>query len=201
MTRWILCGIDWVAAHADTIDVANMSLSDIGRSDGECGARFHDPTHVGICGLVAAGVTVAAAAGNESRDTADEVPAAYPEVITVSAMADGDGLPGGLGPAPACLPGTFDDQFAFFSNFGASVDVAAPGVCVGSTWPDDYSFRESGTSMATPHVAGAAALYRAAHPAASPAAVRSALLAARQQVALPGDPDGINEGVVNVAGF
>ena len=100
VTRWILCGVDWVAAHADTIDVANMSLSDIGRSDGECGARFHDPTHVGICGLVAAGVTVAAAAGNESRDTADEVPAAYPEVITVSAMADGDGLPGGARPRP-----------------------------------------------------------------------------------------------------
>ena len=198
---WLLCGIDWAAAHADTIDVANMSLGDLGRSDDECGARFHDPLHAGICGLVAAGVTAAVAAGNESQNTADHVPAAYQEVITVSAIADTDGLPGGLGPAAACLTGAFDDQFAFFSNFGAAVDLAAPGVCVTSTWPDDYAFRWNGTSMATPHVAGAAALYRATHPTASPAAVREALLAAREQYAMPGDPDEINEGVVNVAGF
>jgi hypothetical protein len=83
-------------------------------------------------------------------------------------MADTDGLPGGQGPAAGCLAGTFDDRFAFFSNFGAAVDLAALGVCVASTWPDDYTFRLSGTSKASPHVAGAAALYGRGRAAARP---------------------------------
>jgi subtilisin len=197
---WVLCGLDWVAAHADTIDVTNMSLGDIGRSDGECGARFHDPTHVAICGVAAAGVTIVVSAGNNGIDASDAVPAAYPEVITASAMTDTDGRPGGLGPA-SCRSTELDDRFASFSNFGAVIDLAAPGVCVDSTYPNDFAARMSGTSMAAPHVSGAAALYLATHRTASPAAVRDALLAAREQYAMPGDPDGINEGVLNVAGF
>ena len=68
-----------------------------------------------------------------------------------------------------------DDTFASFSNFGTDVDLIAPGVCIESTWMLGGYNSISGTSMASPHVAGGAALYKATHPSASPAAVKSAL--------------------------
>ena len=133
-TSQVICGVDWVTAHADVIDVANMSLIDNGFDDGNCGRTNGDPLHLAICRSVAAGVTYAVAAGNASSDASVFVPAAYPEVITVSAIADFDGKPGGLAPQfPGCLTET-DDTFAFFSNFGPAVDLAAPGVCILSTW-------------------------------------------------------------------
>ena len=68
-----------------------------------------------------------------------------------------------------------DDTFASFSNFGSDVDLIAPGVCINSTWMLGGYNTISGTSMASPHVAGGAALYKATHPTATPAAVKAAL--------------------------
>jgi len=213
LDSWIICGLDLVTQYATDqgdgygdIEVANMSLGG-GGTDGPCTPGSPDLEHVAICQTVAAGVTVVVAAGNEHDNAANHVPAAYDQVITVSALADSDGAPGGVGPATSRGP---DDTLATFSNFGADVDLAAPGVDIRSTVPsgiceicDPSGYASiSGTSMASPHVAGAAALYKATHPAASPAQVKTALLNARDNVAIPGDPDGINEGILHVgAGF
>ena len=173
----IICGIDWVTARAGTIEVANMSLGGVsffGAFSG-CSSSF-DPMHPAICRSVSAGVTYAVAAGNSASDANFSIPATYSEVITVSALADFNGQPGG-GAAPTCRADT-DDTFADFSNFGGDVDLIAPGVCILSTVPGGGLDTFSGTSMASPHVAGAAALYKAANPAATPAQVRDALRAA-----------------------
>ncbi len=196
----VVCGIDWVTKHADVIDVANMSLSGKLEKNDSCQSNGRSAVHKAICKSVAAGVTYVVAAGNDSADAANFFPAAYPEVITVSAMADNDGMPGGFGGAITCIP-EWDDTFAFFSNFGSVVDLSAPGVCMTSTYPGGLYAFGSGTSFASPLVAGAAALYLATHPDATPAEVRAALIAHRETTAFADDPDGIAEGVVNVAGY
>ncbi|HEX5770729.1 MAG TPA: S8 family serine peptidase [Nocardioidaceae bacterium] len=172
----VICGIDYVTAHADEIEVANMSLGGGGEDDGQCGAVSQDAMHTAICASVDAGITYVVAAGNESADASTSTPAAYDEVITVSALADFNGLPGG-GAASTCRADE-DDTFAGFSNFGADVDIIAPGVCITSTWNDGGYDTISGTSMASPHVAGGAALYLANNPGATPAQVQSALQSA-----------------------
>ncbi|CAN5565265.1 hypothetical protein BH23CHL6_BH23CHL6_04270 [soil metagenome] len=163
---WVICGLDWVAGRSDPanssvplIEVVNMSLAGGGTDDGNCGLSNSDPLHRAICRVERAGVTIVAAAGNAAEDTAAYVPAAYDEVIAVSAMADYDGKPGGLGVKPLASCAGADDAFASFSNFGRDVDLIAPGVCVLSTLPWDGYGRMSGTSMAAPHAAGGAALY------------------------------------------
>ena len=194
----VICGVDWVTGRAGTIEVANMSLGGTG-SDSTCGSG-RDALHDAICGSVSAGVTYAVAAGNESDDAKMHVPAAYDEVITVSALADFDGKPGGLG-AATCRSDV-DDTFADFSNFGADVDLIAPGVCIYSTYKRGGYATLSGTSMATPHVAGAAALYKSTHPTATPAQVKSALQgAANLNWATGTDPDGNADKLVNVSTF
>jgi subtilisin len=196
----VICGIDYVTAHADQIDVANMSLgSPGGRDDGNCGRTYRDAMHQAICASVAAGVTYVVAAGNSSRDAAGFSPASYDEVVTVSALADFNGRPGG-GAAATCRPDV-DDTFAGFSNHGRDVDLIAPGVCIRSTWMGGGYATLSGTSMASPHVAGAAGLYLARNPAASPAAVRAALRTAGTPWSGMGDPDGVHEPLLDVTGF
>ena len=196
----IICGIDYVTAHAGEIEVANMSLGGAGTDDRNCGLSNNDALHQAICRSVAAGVTYAVAAGNESDNAANHVPAAYDEVITVSAVADFNGLPGG-GAAPTCRADV-DDTFADFSNFGPDVDLIAPGVCILSTYRSGNFATISGTSMATPHVSGGAALYKATHPTATPAAVKSALqAAATTNWNTATDPDGVADRLLNVATF
>ncbi len=196
----IVCGIDYVTAHADEIEVANMSLGGTGTDDRNCGNSNNDSMHKAICGAVAAGVTFVVAAGNETDDSANHVPAAYDEVITVSALADFNGLPGG-GAAPTCRTDQ-DDTLADFSNYGADVDIIAPGVCINSTWKGGGYNTISGTSMASPHVAGGAALYAANNPAASPSQVKSALQAAGTTDWNNGDDrDSTKERLLEVGGF
>jgi subtilisin len=173
-TSQIICGIDWVTARAGTIEVANMSLggqSLFGAFSG-CTSTF-DPMHPAICRSVQAGVTYAVAAGNSAANANTFVPATYAEVITTSALADFNGQPGG-GAAATCRADQ-DDTFADFSNYGADIDLIAPGVCITSTANTGGLATFSGTSMASPHVAGAAALYKANNPGASPAQVKAAL--------------------------
>ncbi|MDP3968925.1 MAG: S8 family serine peptidase [Nocardioides sp.] len=198
-TSDVICGIDHVAANADEIEVANMSLGGAGTDYGSCGAG-RDAMHKAICNAVDAGVTFVVAAGNESSDAATSTPAAYDEVITVSALADFDGRPGGLG-QPTCRTDV-DDTFADFSNYGADVDLIAPGVCIESTWLRGGYNTISGTSMASPHVAGGAALYLARNPGASPAQVQAALIAAgSDDWDASDDPDGVKEPLLDVSAF
>jgi subtilisin family serine protease len=199
-TSQVICGIDWVTSQAGTIEVANMSLGGIGLwgSYSRCDSRF-DPMHPAICRSVAAGVTYAVAAGNSrtNLDNNNIVPAAYPEVITVSSLADFNGLPGG-GAAATCRADT-DDTFSNTSNYGADVDLIAPGVCILSTYPPTGLATFSGTSMASPHVAGAAALYKANNPGATPAQVKAALQAAGNlNWSDADDPDPTKERLLNV---
>jgi len=200
-TSDVVCGIDHVAANAGSIEVANMSLGGSGSDDGNCGNSNNDAQHRAICKAVAKGVTFVVAAGNSHRDAKDFVPAAYDEVITVSALADFDGKPGGAA-APTCRNDQ-DDTFADFSNFGADIDIIAPGVCINSTYLNGGYSVLSGTSMASPHVAGGAALYKATHPSASPTEVKAALQAAGStDWTWPSqDRDGTQEVLLNVAKF
>jgi subtilisin family serine protease len=168
----IICGIDWVtstrtdADPANDIAVANMSLGGAGSPVKDC-ATTTDPMHRAICASTAAGVTYVVAAGNDGWDFdyaySPDLPAAYPQVLTVTAASDSDGRSGAVGGAPTCTIGEGDDRYASFSNFaattgGAQHTIAAPGVCITSTWPGGVQNTISGTSMATPHVTAAVAL-------------------------------------------
>ena len=162
----IISGIDWVTrnAQAKGIQVANMSLGFQGTSAS---------LNTALNNSIASGVTYVVAAGNSAMDAQSFSPANHPQVITVSAIADSDGRCGGAGAATGYGP---DDTLATFSNFGAAVEIAAPGVDILSTYKDGGYAYSSGTSMASPHVAGAAALAVASNPGASPAQVKSLLL-------------------------
>lgn len=147
----VIEGIDWVTQNAATIEAANMSLGWPGTD-----SNPNDPAHEAIRNSVNAGVVYVVAAGNSSEDAANFSPASYDEVITVSAIADSDGIGGGLGTATSYGA---DDTFAAFSNFGIDIDLSAPGVDILSTWTGGGYAKISGTSMASPHIAGLAALY------------------------------------------
>jgi subtilisin len=161
----ILCGIDWVRANAATLNikVANMSLVGGGSDDGNCGNTNADAEHKAICNATAAGVTFVVSAGNGTGDLGKTIPAAYNEVLTVTAMSDTDGKSGGLGAAPSCKTGEKDDSYATYSNFAVSAaaqahTIAAPGTCVVSDKPGGGTATYYGTSQASPHAAGTVAL-------------------------------------------
>jgi subtilisin len=204
----IICGINRVTAMnkdsvtTNNIEVANMSLGGTvgpNADDNDCGRTNNDPVHKAICASVAAKITYVVAAGNGGDDgIGDEaswdIPAAYNEVITVSALADYNGRPFG-GAANTCNHDPQpDDDFALFSNFGPDVDIGAPGVCIRSTARNGGYAIMSGTSMASPHVAGAAALYKARFPSATPATVRSFL-------SNPANSEALGQGHTDSFGF
>ncbi len=210
---WLVCGIDWVTSQREKgnpsrakFEVANMSLSFSlpRRLNQGCSPNLHDAVHQAICRSVKKGTVYVVAAGNESRNAKQNRPAGYDEVITVSAMADYDGRGGGRAATDTCPYWTpeRDDGFATFSNYGPDVDLIAPGRCVLSTYPRKRYAWMSGTSMASPHVAGAAAVYRAMYPKATPAQVRMALKAVgTRDWRTNTDPDKVHEKAVWIGNF
>ncbi len=160
----VIKGIDYIRGYASQIEVANLSLGC------ECKSTAFDTA---INNAVKAGITFVVASGNYGKDASTFSPANNPNVIAVSAIGDSDGKCGGKGPSTGYGR---DDSLASFSNYGAVVDMAAPGTKIYSTYKGNSYATMSGTSMASPHVAGAAALYESSHPGASPSEVRNALL-------------------------
>ncbi|MEV4424303.1 S8 family serine peptidase [Streptomyces sp. R-07] len=164
-TSNIVCGLDWLAQNAAALGIktANMSLGGDGADDGNCGFSNDDPEHQAICHVVDdTGVTMVVAAGNSSDDLANHTPAAFDEVLSVTAVADFDGQPGG-GATATCRTSNADDTAAGFSSFAVSAadaahTIAGPGVCIESTRNRGRTIVFSGTSMASPHVTGTAAL-------------------------------------------
>ncbi len=194
---WVVAGVDWVTAHSSQIEVANMSLRCV------CGS----PLEEAISSSMKAGVVYVAAAGNSTENVSTTVPARMADVISVSALVDYDGEPGSHA-SPSCgyTYGSFggDDRLATFSNYGAGIDVAAPGVCILSTMPGNKYAVESGTSMASPYVAGAAAILASQSNPNSQAGVE----AIRDTIVETGNldwredvpsPDGVQEPLLDVS--
>jgi subtilisin len=164
LTSDIIKGIDYATEHANEIDVVNLSFGGEGSSVA---------LHNAIIKSVAAGVTYTAAAGNDAKDASSVIPASFQEVIAVSAIVDTDGKCGGIS---TTTQAGIDDTFADFSNFGTVIDMAAPGVLIKTTTrAGSYTSSFSGTSASTPHVTGAAALYKSENPGTTPSDIRNAL--------------------------
>lgn len=146
----VISGIDWVANSTLRPAVANLSL----------GGGKSTAVNAAVAGAVSQGVTMVVAAGNSKADACRYSPASEPSAITVGAT-------------------TSSDQRASYSNYGKCVDLFAPGSSITSAWNTAANATNtiSGTSMASPHVAGVAALALAANPLASPAAVDAFLKA------------------------
>ena len=191
----IIMGVEYVMENAEYIDVANMSL----------GGPKSTALNLAVANAVEAGVVFVVAAGNDQVDASTRSPASEPTAITVSAYADFDGMPGGLNNATVffstCTEDK-DDSFACFSNYGDGIDISAPGVNIFSTYRDGLYHIGSGTSMASPHVAGAAA--KLISEGVNPSDVLSTLLANGINSGDPGylviddDPDNISETLLYV---
>ncbi|MFE9763268.1 S8 family serine peptidase [Streptomyces sp. NPDC005808] len=148
-TAGVVAGIDWVTQNAVKPAVANMSL----------GGGADTALDTAVRNSIASGVTYAIAAGNSNANASSYSPARVTEAITVGAT-------------------TSTDARASYSNYGTVLDIFAPGSTITSSWntSDTATSSISGTSMASPHVAGAAAVYLGDNPTATPAQVATGLI-------------------------
>lgn len=143
----VIAGIDWVRANHQKPAVANLSL----------GGGADTLLDTALRSLVAAGVTAVVSAGNDNADACLYSPARVADALTVGAT-------------------NWTDARTVFSNYGQCVDLYAPGKSITSAWLGGGTSSIDGTSMAAPHVAGAAALYLQGHPTASPATVNGVIV-------------------------
>ncbi|MCL2916253.1 S8 family peptidase [Shewanella corallii] len=142
----VISGVDWVAQNATGPSVANMSL----------GGGASQALDTAVSNAVAAGITFVVAAGNDNQDACNYSPARAASAITVGSTDD-------------------NDSRSSFSNFGECLDIFAPGRNITSTWINGGTNTISGTSMASPHVAGIAALYLGEDSTLSPAQIETML--------------------------
>ncbi|MBU7596470.1 S8 family peptidase [Streptomyces sp. P38-E01] len=154
----VIAGIDWVAQNASGPSIGNMSL----------GGGANDSVDAAVQGAIDAGVQMAVAAGNNNSDACSSSPARVPAAVTLGSTDQGDGR-------------------SSFSNYGTCVDLFAPGGQINSTANGGGSQIMSGTSMASPHAAGAGAIYLSANPSATPQQVADAL-AGNAQSGVVGNP-------------
>ncbi|MFN5865421.1 MAG: S8 family peptidase [Candidatus Kapaibacterium sp.] len=167
----IIAGVDYVTSnHTTNPAVANMSL----------GGGASTALDAAVQNSIADGVTYCVAAGNSSANAVNYSPARVTQAITVGATSNTDG-------------------WASFSNYGSVVDVLAPGVNITSTWNTSNTAAAilSGTSMASPHVAGCAALYLQQYPTATPAAVQTAIVNTSSPNKISGVPTATVNALVN----
>ena len=145
----VIAGVDWVTANRQLPAVANMSL----------GGPASSALDNAVQNSINSGVTYSVAAGNENQNACNVSPARLAAAITVGST-------------------TSTDARSSFSNYGTCLDLFAPGSSITSSWytSDTATNTISGTSMASPHVAGVAALYLQSNAAASPATVRNAIV-------------------------
>lgn len=162
----VIAGMDWVAANAIKPAVANMSL----------GGGASQASDDAIARMTNAGVITVVAAGNDSSNACNYSPARAPSAITVGST-------------------TSSDAMSSFSNYGSCVDIYGPGsnITSASYSSNTGSTSMSGTSMASPHVAGVAALYLAANPNATPSQVTTALVNNSLTSKITGIPSGVNK--------
>jgi len=159
----VIAGVNWVTSNRILPAVANMSL----------GGGISTALDTAVRNSIASGVTYAVAAGNSNTDASNSSPARVGEAITVGSS-------------------TINDARSSFSNFGSVVDIFAPGSSIVSAWrtSDTATATLSGTSMASPHVAGVAARVLQSSPGSSPATVRNTIVNAATLNRLSGIPSG-----------
>jgi subtilisin family serine protease len=160
-TSGIIAALDWVRLNRTNPAVANMSL----------GGGFSSTLNTAANNLANSGVFLAVAAGNENQNACNVSPASAASATTVAAS-------------------TSTDAKASYSNYGSCVDLYAPGSSITSTWTGSSTNTISGTSMASPHVAGVAALYKGTYGDASSSTIDSWIKTNSTANVITGNPSG-----------
>ena len=160
-TSGIIAAVDWVRLNRTNPAVANMSL----------GGGYSSALNTAVTNLHNSGVFVAVAAGNSNANACNYSPASAANVVSVASS-------------------TSSDAKSSFSNYGSCVELYAPGSSITSTWLNGGTNTISGTSMASPHVAGVAALYKGNYGNASSSTIRSWILTNASASKITGNPSG-----------